>query len=1026
MARQLNDGESYMINYHGTGKKNLKAENLMAGEIAVLQDDKENTALYTLDKDSELVGFPSEERLISSNMLDEYPKPQRIIKVEFTTSEPIPTQKNEENPILAHGKIKVNIDGLIINKYATIEVQGKSSALKPKKNFTIAFYEDSACTKSYKFRLGGMVAHSEYVYKANYIDCTQARNNACNRLWEQVIYAHDNAPFRGNEGVSQIDTGALCHVDGYPCVVYINDEFYGIGDFNIGKKRDNYDLDKSNQNHMQMQAEPRAQFYSYVESEWEIRNPKTPDEGFATRLAPWFADNAKTGDAFKNDFGNHHNVQNGVDYFVFAEFLYADDILDNNVQLTTWDANEYFMLPYDLDTCFGLKYNGTMIISPTVGSVIDSTLGGAVPAGISTKDFWLKFKTAFFPEISAQYNHLKELGIFSVGNIAKIFSELERPFGSYYALEYEKWPNSPSRTKTSYKQVLDWVRQRLAWMDGVYGVVNPTAITINGADVVENEGVYTVSYEPVGAPTATTWSIVSGSEYATIDNNGKVTSKSTSEQTVIIRATSNAVPTLYAEKTITVKKSEVLPTAITINGDETIIDNGTFTVSYQPADCTETGVTWSITSGSEYATINSNGEVEVLTLTPQMVTIKATSTAVTTVYAEKIITVKSSTVPPTAITVNGNDSITNSGVFTVAFEPEGCTQTNVEWSIVSGGEYATISDTGLVSVKPEVTTVQTIVIRATSTAVPTVYGEKTVSVIASPMPPTAITVSGEDWTIQTNTYTASFEPAYASLLDITWSISAGNDGNYATIDNNGLLTVLPAASANTQITIRATSVSDPTVYGEKDVMIRYYNDYCFVWSAATLDGTTGQVIDSGYKLFSDEMQNWTVFGYIKNNANPSDKYATLYACVDESANPYPGLRCDADNTTTYNTTSASCMYVGINSSTRYYIASSNGTVSTAKPTMTVDEDKYPILVSRSGDTYTYSLNGTDWTTLTGVGAITEKKAKEKNLMVFGERMKTGAIQRALKVDDEVCVALIGISQYGFQSLVEKYSPTATS
>lgn len=407
-------------------------------------------------------------------MNDAYPRPSSVITINFNTDEAIPTTKDEENPILAHGSVDINIDGHRIKKYATIEVQGKSSANKPKKNYTFCFYNDEDCTESYSFRIGNMVSQSQYVYKANYIDSTQARNIAANRLWEQIIYSHDTNPFRYNEGVLNYDSGALCHVDGFPCVVYFNGTFYGIGDFNLGKKRDNYDLSKTNQDHIQMQAEPRADFTSYVEAKWELRNPAEPDDDFLSKIGVWFEDNARTTD-FAENFENHHDLRNVIDYYLMAEYLYADDILDNNVQLTTWDGSMFYMLPYDLDTVWGLAYNGTAIADPTSGTVLNSTLNGALPNGINanTKQFWLKFINEYFTDIVARFDELVEKEIFNTANVARIFSELQRPFGSLYQKDLDKWVTQPSRNITSYKQVLDWSDNRLAYLQTMFHPTDP-------------------------------------------------------------------------------------------------------------------------------------------------------------------------------------------------------------------------------------------------------------------------------------------------------------------------------------------------------------------------------------------------------------------------------------------------------------------------------------------------------------------------------------------------------------------------
>lgn len=77
------------------------------------------------------------------------------------------------------------------------------------------------------------------------------------------------------------------------------------------------------------------------------------------------------------------------------------------------------------------------------------------------------------------------------------------------------------------------------------------SLTINGDDAIEKYGNYSVSYFPYTTnERRVEWSIVSGSEYASI-NNGKVSVKlNVDNQPVTIRVTSKIRPEIYAEKTI--------------------------------------------------------------------------------------------------------------------------------------------------------------------------------------------------------------------------------------------------------------------------------------------------------------------------------------------------------------------------------------------------------------------------------------------------------------------------------------------
>lgn len=435
--------------------------------------------LYVVDEEGNIGAQLTDDGFKAIGNVDTFdnvPRPDRIVRLDFYTEDTLPTQKNESNPILAYGKIRANFDGVEIYKYATLEVQGASSAIYPKKNWTIAFFKDAEYSKEYEFRIGNLVPHSEYVFKANWIDATHCRNIVSNRLWEQFIQARSGYPKRecevaydatDTDVMHRIDTGALCHVEGFPCVLYINDEFYGIGDFNIGKKRANYNLNKSSATQVQMQAEQHIDFLNFEKSttKWEIRNPKNGTfNSVESIVAPWFASNDPTDADFKTNFQTTHDLQNAIDYLIFIEMLYADDCVDKNFQLTTWDGEKFYLLPYDLDTTFNLWWDGSKYTDPSDPSVVHSTNNVTQ----SAMDFWDGFLDAYRTEIAARYNELKSKGVISVDNIYNLCTELTRKYGKdLFQKEQTKWPTIPSNTQihTSVSQILDWIEDRITWMD---------------------------------------------------------------------------------------------------------------------------------------------------------------------------------------------------------------------------------------------------------------------------------------------------------------------------------------------------------------------------------------------------------------------------------------------------------------------------------------------------------------------------------------------------------------------------------
>ena len=422
----------------------------------------ENKDLPTNKTSWEQISFNN--TVITNKAKGEISSPEKLIRIDFLTEDALPIDKTTT----AKGTYVFRDDeGIYFEKFGKLNSQGSSSLAYPKKNWTFSFFNDEEMTSDFKLRIGDWAYHSEFVFKSNYIDATHSRNIVSNKLWEDIINARPDFPKRENEKVfiannttmlDRFSSGALCHVDGFPCELYINNVFYGIGSFNLGKKRENYGLISSNQNHIQIAAETQVNFGFYVSSEWEIRNPKTPDANFLGKINTWFDSNNLTGATFKNNYQINHDLQNSIDFFLLAEFIQSEDMWKKNFLLTSWDSVKYYFLPYDMDTTFGLQWDGKDIVgySKTIRSV----------------PFWDKFYLAFETEIKARYKDLKDRNILTLDNCYKHFEEINKTFGvDKYQQDFNAWQGIPSNSiiYTSFPQIYNWLGSRIVWMNSNYG-----------------------------------------------------------------------------------------------------------------------------------------------------------------------------------------------------------------------------------------------------------------------------------------------------------------------------------------------------------------------------------------------------------------------------------------------------------------------------------------------------------------------------------------------------------------------------
>jgi|GEM_PF-581177 len=227
---------------------------------------------------------------------------------------------------------------------------------------------------------------------------------------------------------------------------------------------------------------------------------------------------------------------------------------------------------------------------------------------------------------------------------------------------------------------------------------------------------------PESANQGVTWSIVDGSGFASVDENGLVTG--ISEGIATVRAASVANPTIYADIEVTVVEGSLTVSAV--NGADTnivVAQTLQLAATVLPEE-TSQEVTWSVVAGDGYASVSTSGMVT--GLAPGVATIRATSVPHNLLYGEIQITVYNVTQSVEITTVTGEPAQTYSGgtlPLQAAVLPDGANQ-EVTWSISSGSQYIAVSESGIVTGLQE----GTATVRATSVQDSSVYGELEITV----------------------------------------------------------------------------------------------------------------------------------------------------------------------------------------------------------------------------------------------------------------------------------------------------------
>lgn len=164
----------------------------------------------------------------------------------------------------------------------------------------------------------------------------------------------------------------------------------------------------------------------------------------------------------------------------------------------------------------------------------------------------------------------------------------------------------------------------------------------------------------------------------------------------------------YANPSNTViNNADVALTSLSITGSSSVSNannESQFGVTYSPSNTTQRGVTWSIASGSDYASIDQNGLLTVKNgASSNTVKIRATSKVNTSIFADKSVTVtyKAAAVAVTGVTLSKTElslAIGNSETLLATVAPERATDKSVVWSS-SAPRVASVDQSGKVTAK---------------------------------------------------------------------------------------------------------------------------------------------------------------------------------------------------------------------------------------------------------------------------------------------------------------------------------------
>lgn len=457
------------------------------------------------------------------------------------------------------------------------KLQGDSSLLYPKKNYTFRFYHDPSYRRKDKINFFEMTKQSKWVVKANYMDHSHARNIVSARLWADIVHSRNTAP-------PELLTGSPNNgaINGYPIKIYLNGQYLGLYTLNIPKDDFTFGMDEKNPLHCcaygqaNNNGDTTTTAGSVLSNEfrladtigWECEVPGSyTNDTRAGLVALINFVMTSTDEEFKDGLDAYLDVESMLDYYAFCYFIGASDSLAQNMILLTYDGGtKWYCSAYDLDSTFGIYYNGGRFYPYNMACPEDYQDTNSL--------LWQRVEANFGTELYERYTSLRET-VLSVDYVTRAFRQF---MGLISDADYEedviRWPQTPQKNVDHFEQITTWISQRAPYVDAriaeIAGEYEAAVVTYNLSNVVSSNS---ASETAIGGSYTTTLSTYGGAPLSSVSvimdfvdvtssvySNGVINISNVTGN-IVINASASDGTLLYA-----------LPSAFTGNGSSAYID----------------------------------------------------------------------------------------------------------------------------------------------------------------------------------------------------------------------------------------------------------------------------------------------------------------------------------------------------------------------------------------------------------------------------------------------------------------------
>lgn len=365
-------------------------------------------------------------------------------------------------------------------KYCKVYWQGTSSLDYIRKNYNLELYDDDL-REFYYSPYPNAVQEYLFCLKCDYMESSHARNVGIGNLINKYWYTSKNPAQLKNDMVQNA-------VQGFPMLLYINDEFMGVYNFNtdrystasFGYTGDNclaYELSANSDTTAGAfitydKTKHEGNELDYYKRDFMCLYPPTRRAGNDTMdeiidLVK-FVDKSSDEEFVTNINNNvYFNKEYLLRYLIYCLVMGAVDSLGKNMKLATWDMGKtWYPQIYDCDTTMGLDNSGMLYYTDSSMKIQAGTYN------TSSSRLWSRLIELMWTDIQAEYVKMRNAYL-TLDNLYSciIDNQMDLIPATYY--------NSDCETKylqfgalyldvlhgQGKQQVMEWLRARLLFLD---------------------------------------------------------------------------------------------------------------------------------------------------------------------------------------------------------------------------------------------------------------------------------------------------------------------------------------------------------------------------------------------------------------------------------------------------------------------------------------------------------------------------------------------------------------------------------